>query len=156
MSGRQVVQIRRLMLEEGAPAAGFQGMESRNWSRRRLWQGTLVLVAAVGLGAGVTRAFAGSARAAPPTPPPPSAATGPAQTPTVTPKTESPAAAETLSKAFATTAKALRPSVVRLDVEMGPALSETGHEGHRGGHTAPSPFSGDEPEGLPPELKRFF
>jgi serine protease Do len=131
-------------------------MEGTNRGKHlRLWQGTLVVVGAVGLGAGVTRAFAGPTNPASTTPPPTAAA--PAQTATVTPKTERPAAAETLSKAFATTAKALGPSVVRIDVEMGaPGLTQLGHGGHHRGHAAPSPFSEDEPEGLPPELKRFF
>ncbi len=39
---------------------------------------------------------------------------------TVTPKTEMPDAARALSTAFAAAAKALRPSVVRIDVESGP------------------------------------
>ncbi len=136
-------------------------MEStKSERRRRLWQGALVVVGAVGLGTGVSRAFAGPATAAGSQPPPAAAAaTAPAaSTATVTPKTESPAAAETLSKAFATTAKALRPSVVRIDVEMGgPGTAKMGR-GRRGqgGHAAPSPFSDEGPEGLPPELKRFF
>jgi serine protease Do len=67
----------------------------------------------------------------------------------VTPKTERPPAAETMSKAFATTARAVRPSVVRIDVDFGaPGLAQLG------GQTAPSPEEG--PEGLPPELRRFF
>jgi serine protease Do len=147
-------------------------MEGTNWSKRlRLSQGALVLVGAVGLGAVVTRAFAGPARAAPATPAPTAGTSAPAQSVTVTPKTERPAAAETLSKAFATTAKALRPSVVRIDVEMGaPGQAQLGREDHQrqggqrgqgrqhgqGGQAAPSPFSEDEPEGLPPELKEFF
>jgi serine protease Do len=124
-------------------------MERTNSSKQsRLWQGTLVVVGGVALSAGVTRAFAGTA------PAPSAAAIAPAPAAaTVTPKTERPAAAETLSKAFAATAKALRPSVVRIDVEMGaPGLAKLGHGEENG---EPSPFS-DAPEGLPPELKRFF
>ncbi len=40
----------------------------------------------------------------------------------VTPKTAQPAEAKALSRAFADTARALRPSVVRVDVEEGPAM----------------------------------
>jgi serine protease Do len=121
-------------------------MESRNSSRGlRLWQRTSIVVGAVALGAGVTHAFAGPAQATPAAPQ--SVATATAPSAVVTPKTERPPAAETMSKAFATTAKALRPSVVRIDVEIGsPGLARMGHEG------------GEEqtPEGLPPELRRFF
>ncbi|HVV51015.1 MAG TPA: trypsin-like peptidase domain-containing protein, partial [Polyangia bacterium] len=120
-------------------------MEPFNPNKRsRLWQGALVAVGAVALSAGVTRAFAGPAPATP-------AATAPAApgTASVTPKTERPPEAETLSRAFAATAKALRPSVVRIDVEMGgPGLAKAAPGGA-------SPFSGEQP-GLPPELKRFF
>src|SRR5207248_652935 len=42
----------------------------------------------------------------------------------VTPKMEKPREAQALSAAFAATAKALRPSVVRIDVELGPARGE--------------------------------
>jgi len=58
-------------------------------------------------GSGMTRATA-----APASPP------GPGGAP-VTPKTEMPDAARSLSNAFAAAAKALRPSVVRIDVESG-------------------------------------
>jgi serine protease Do len=68
------------------------------------------------LGAGCTQATA-----APPAPPAsstPQAAPGaPAA---ITPKIQKPAEARVLSSAFAATAKALRPSVVRIDVESGP------------------------------------
>ena len=126
-------------------------MESKNSSKRlRLWQGTLVVVGAVALSAGVTRAFAGPAPA-----PAAVVAAAPAAA-AVTPKTERPAAAETLSKAFAATAKALRPSVVRIDVEMGtPGLAKLRHEDGPQGQGDASPFAG-APDGLPPELRRFF
>ena len=149
-SGRALpAAARAVVLEETAAAGCFASMESTNLNKRlRLWQGTLVAVGALALSAGVTRAFAGPAPAAP-------AAVAAAPTAAaVTPKTERPAAAETLSKAFATTAKALRPSVVRIDVEMGsPGLAKLGHQQEDQGDG--SPFSG-APEGLPPELKRFF
>lgn len=125
-------------------------MESTNSSKRlRLWQGALVVAGAVALSAGVTRAFAGPASA------PTAAAAAPASAAAVvTPRTERPAAAETLSKAFAATAKALRPSVVRIDVEMGaPGLAQLGHGHHQEEDGEASP---EAPEGLPPELRKFF
>src|SRR5215831_632650 len=104
-------------------------MESRNSSKGlRLWQRTFVVVGAVALGAGVTHAFVGRAQATPTAPQP--ATTAPAASAVVTPKTERPPAAQTMSKAFAATAKALRPSVVRIDVEIGaPGLANLGHQG---------------------------
>ena len=74
------------------------------WRGRAGWLATLVLFA----GAGCAQATAA--------PPPPPAPSGQA----VTPKVEKPAEAKVLSSAFAATAKALRPSVVRIDVESGP------------------------------------
>ena len=117
-------------------------MESRNSSKRSpLWQGTLIAVGAVALTAGVTRAFAGSAGA------PPAAASPPAAAPpaVVTPKTERPPAAETMSKAFATTAKALRPSVVRIDVESGPPRVARGDRRRQ-----------NVPDDLPDIFRHFF
>jgi len=102
--------------------------------------GTLVAAGAVALGAGVTRAFAGPA-------PAPAAAP---QAAVVTPKTERPPAAESMSKAFATTAKAVRPSVVRIDVEMGARGLAQLHQGD-----GPEGHDEDAP-GLPPEFQKFF
>lgn len=67
-------------------------------------------------------------------------------TPAVTPKTEKPPEAAMLSQAFASAATAVRPSVVRIDVEreMPPALSSLGRNGE------PSAAQ------LPPALRRFF
>jgi serine protease Do len=67
--------------------------------------------------------------------------------PTVlTPKTAPPPAAQALSDAFADTAAAIRPSVVRLDVE-----------GSRRGPAARGAPHGDAPDLLPPDLfERFF
>ena len=123
-------------------------MESRNSKRSPLLLGTLSAVGVVALSVGVTRAFAGPP--APATAAPLAAAT--TQAAVVTPKTERPPAAETMSKAFAATAKALRPSVVRIDVEIGsPGLAKLGHAQSDGDEG-----QGQAPEGVPPELKRFF
>ena len=84
------------------------------------------LAAGVGLGARfASRAVAESAA-------PPAA---------ITPKTQVPQAARSLSQAFAATARALRPSVVRIDVEMErPKLSNRN-------------FPRDD---VPPDMERFF
>jgi serine protease Do len=64
----------------------------------------------------------------------------------VTPKTQAPEAAKMLSQAFASTAAAVRPSVVRIDVEREvPRLS-------RGSRRGEAPFFGQ----LPPPFRRFF
>src|SRR4051794_10409714 len=60
-------------------------------------------------------AAAGCAPASAAPPPPPQGGSS-----AITPKIEKPAEARALSSAFAATAKALRPSVVRIDVESGP------------------------------------
>ena len=72
-----------------------------------------------------------------------------APAPAVTPRTESPDVAKTLSKAFAATAKAVRASVVRIDVTAGrPPIAE--RRGGRGND--PFPFA----DALPPTNRRFF
>jgi serine protease Do len=79
------------------------------------------------------------APAAPETPPP----SGPALQPggPVTPKTQAPNEARVLSQAFAAVARALRPSVVRIDVEIGPSrVAQNDGEG----------------EQVSPFLRRFF
>jgi len=63
------------------------------------------------------------------------------QAATLTPKTQVPPEARSLSQAFATTAKALRPSVVRLDIELeSPKI--------RGRHM--------RRDDLPPDMEHFF
>jgi serine protease Do len=79
---------------------------------------------------------------APGTPPPPSQGSGP-----VTPKTEAPNEARVLSSAFSAAAKALRPSVVRIDVEVQPVAAR----GRTGGGAGQ-----DVPPGVPPMFRRFF
>jgi serine protease Do len=70
-----------------------------------------------------------------------------APTAAVTPRTQSPDVAKNLSKAFAATAKALAPSVVRIDVRAGrPPFAE------RGGGRRNDPYG----DSLPPMFRRFF
>jgi serine protease Do len=65
----------------------------------------------------------------------------------ITPKIEKPAAARALSSAFAATAKALRPSVVRIDVESAPPRVAGNQRPRR-----QNPSEGD----LPDIFKHFF
>ncbi|MDZ4694601.1 MAG: trypsin-like peptidase domain-containing protein [Deltaproteobacteria bacterium] len=65
----------------------------------------------------------------------------------VTPKTQAPPEARALSRAFAATARALRPSVVRVDVVM-TAAPKPGRRGNPHGQPAP--------EEVPEFFKRFF
>jgi serine protease Do len=85
--------------------------------------------------------------AAPPAPQANGGATAPVAKPAapaapLTPRLEIPAEARALSRAFANVAKAMAPSVVRIDVEV----------------AHPDRNDGDEPtaDTLPPELRRFF
>ncbi|HSS40633.1 MAG TPA: trypsin-like peptidase domain-containing protein, partial [Polyangia bacterium] len=70
-------------------------------------------------------------------------ASGPALQPgaQVTPKTQAPNEARVLSTAFASVARALRPSVVRIDVEIGASRVAQ---------------NGDDDEQMAPFLRRFF
>jgi len=109
-------------------------------SKRSLRFG-MVLALAGGLIAGGVGSMARSASAA-------GAAGG------VTPKTETPNEARVLSRAFSSVAKALAPSVVRIEVEVG------------GGGQRPDRFHGRRPQGpgdgdgndndVPPFFRRFF
>src|SRR3569832_1652089 len=72
-------------------------------------------------------------------------APAPAQAATVTPKMEKPAEARVLSSAFAATAKALRPSVVRIDVESGPPRVARGERRRQ-----------NVPDDLPDIFRHFF
>jgi serine protease Do len=75
------------------------------------------------------------------------AAPVPAPAAPITPRTQSPDVAKNLSKAFAATAKAVAPSVVRIDVRAGrPPIAER-DRGLRG-----NPFS----DNVPPSFRRFF
>jgi serine protease Do len=81
------------------------------------------------------------ATAAAPSPAPPAPATA------VTPRTQAPDEAKSLSKAFAATAKAVAPSVVRIDVRAGrPPVAERDRD------PRVNPFS----DNLPPSFRRFF
>jgi serine protease Do len=98
----------------------------------------LALGAAVGLGARSSRLVFGPAAAE---------AAGPA----VTPKTEAPNEARALSHAFSNVAKALGPSVVRIEVEIGAGRGMNPHG--RGG----MPDDGDDgDEDVPPFFRHFF
>ncbi len=66
----------------------------------------------------------------------------------VTPKTEPPREAEILSNAFANAAKAIRPSVVQLDVEMKRAQGEMAQ--------GPQPRGPAPPPGMEDFFERFF
>ena len=108
------------------------GIWSSNWGR------FAALALAVGVGAGgvATTRFASAAGAA-----------------AVTPKTETPNEAKVLSHAFSSVAKALAPSVVRIEVEVGaPATAERMH-----GRGVPNPGQGgDDDDNVPPFFRRFF
>jgi S1-C subfamily serine protease len=60
----------------------------------------------------------------------------------ITPKTQVPQEARSLSQAFASTARALRPSVVRLDIETEAPKTSGGRHLRR--------------DDVPPEMERFF
>jgi len=92
----------------------------------------LVLFAGAAASAGCT-----SATAAPAPAPQPAA---------ITPKVEKPAEARVLSSAFAATAKALRPSVVRIDVESGPPRVARGERRRQQ----------NVPDDVPDIFKHFF
>ena len=78
----------------------------------------------------------GAAGAAPSPAPTPSAAPAPQANGPVTPRTEAPNEARVLSSAFSAVAKALRPSVVRIDVEI-QQVAARGRTGGGGGPDAP-------------------
>jgi serine protease Do len=85
-----------------------------------------------------------AAEPAPSSPPPPGLGpSGP-----MTPKTEAPNEARVLSSAFSAVAKALRPSVVRIDVEIDPQ-----RVAERGGPQQPQP---DDEGDLAPFFRHFF
>jgi len=77
----------------------------------------------------------------------PAAAAGAA----VTPKTEAPNEARALSRAFSNVAKALGPSVVRIEVEV----SRNGMGGN-GRRRMPAPPSDDDDDSVPPFFRHFF
>jgi serine protease Do len=105
----------------------------------RAWGRALVLSLAVGLGAGgiATARFASAATAG-----------------GVTPKTETPNEAKVLSRAFSSVAKALGPSVVRIEVEVGASPRADRMRGKRPG--APGQGDGDDDNDVPPFFRRFF
>jgi serine protease Do len=66
----------------------------------------------------------------------------------VTPKTEVPGEAKALSRAFSAVARALGPSVVRIEVEVGAPVSERGPSRRGGG--------GGGNDDIPPMFRHFF
>jgi serine protease Do len=107
--------------------------------RKGLW-GTMIALAlagAMGAGSLATTRLASAA--------------GPAA---VTPKTETPNEARVLSRAFSSVAKALGPSVVRIEVEVGGPGA-----GHGGRHGFSPPGGDDDNDGggnVPPFFRHFF
>jgi serine protease Do len=83
----------------------------------------------------------------PPKPPEPAPSAAPGLQPggALTPRTEAPSEARVLSSAFSAVARALRPSVVRIDVEIG---ARAGQNGEGAGE--------DEDSRMAPFLRRFF
>jgi len=84
-------------------------LETRSMRRRTLILSATLATATLAAGLGLGARFAPHAAAESVAPPPASA---------ITPKTQVPQEARSLSQAFAATARALRPSVVRIDVEI--------------------------------------
>ena len=80
----------------------------------------------------------------------PAAAAGAA----VTPKTEAPNEARALSRAFSNVAKAVGPSVVRIEVEVARGGGMAG--GRRRGAPAPGPDDDDDSGNVPPFFRHFF
>ncbi|HEY2899430.1 MAG TPA: trypsin-like peptidase domain-containing protein [Polyangia bacterium] len=73
-----------------------------------------------------------------------------AASPAVTPKMETPNEARAISHAFSSVAKALSPSVVRIEVEVGGPPVAEGH-GRK-----PAPAPDDDDNNIPPFFRRFF
>src|SRR5437762_3454116 len=122
----------------GASRAGnvtFRGHGRGGLTALKMGLGAVALV--VGSSGPPTRANAIDTGA-----PPPAATGGSAPiTPNLTPRMEKPREAQALSAAFANTAKALRPSVVRIDVEIGAPRAEGRGLGRRNG----APGGGNNP-----------
>jgi serine protease Do len=74
----------------------------------------------------------------------------------VTPKTETPNEARVLSRAFSSVAKALGPSVVRIEVEVGGGPRADRMHGRRPGGPGQGDGQGDDNGDIPPMFRRFF
>src|SRR5580693_2263239 len=139
-----VAEIRKNAVPGGHPARLDSSSNSiqrnaMNRTRLRLVFCLSVLGAAVGLGArSPSTVFA--------------PATAEAAGPAVTPKTEAPNEARALSHAFSNVAKALGPSVVRIEVEIG---APHGGVGPRGRMPNDEDGGGDDNE-VPPFFRHFF
>jgi serine protease Do len=121
--------------------------------RDRRWQKLALALAAAGAMVGCDARAGAAPVAQAQTRPAPQIATAPVApvaqaTPPLTQKTQTPEAARSLSTAFSATAKAVRPSVVRIDVEKEAPRLVRGPGGARQG----DPFGGQ----LPPGFRRFF
>ncbi len=116
--------------------------------RHRFWSSCLLgrrssrLALALALSVGATAGALTGTRVA--------SAAGPAA---VTPKTETPNEARVLSRAFSSVAKALGPSVVRIEVEVGGGPRADHLHNNRPG--APGQGGGDDDD-IPPFFRRFF
>jgi serine protease Do len=114
-------------------------LSNRFWTSSRSWRGALALALATGVGAGGMATIRHASAAAPAA---------------VTPKTETPNEAKVLSRAFSSVAKALSPSVVRIEVEVGGApRADRMKNGHPG---APGQGGGGDDDEIPPFFRRFF
>jgi serine protease Do len=119
----------------------------------RLWRVLVPVASAAAVSFGVAHAIATPAT---PSPSATSAAATPPAAAPVTPKTDRPPAARALSDAFAATARALRPSVVRIDVEMSGRLHAMAPDAEPQPDGQGTPDGQGAPDGVPPELRRFF
>jgi len=112
----------------------------RRWRAGLLGGGCVALAAVAGIAHGTTGLVT------------PAAAAGAA----VTPKTEAPSEARAMSRAFSSVAKALGPSVVRIEVEVGaPRVADRLH-GHGRGGPGPAPDDEGGNDGIPPFFRHFF
>ena len=107
--------------------------------------GSRLLIPVLALGAGVFVGGVGLSGRAPVV-----IASAEAATPAVTPKTEAPNEARALSRAFSNVAKALGPSVVRIEVEVGAPRAGADRRG-RGRPQMP-----DDDNDMSPFFRRFF
>jgi serine protease Do len=107
--------------------------------------GSRVLIPVLALGAGLVVGGAGLTGRTPMAIAPAAAAA-----PAVTPKTEAPNEARALSRAFSNVAKALGPSVVRIEVEVGSPRADTRGRGR------PQMPDEDNDSDMSPFFRRFF
>jgi serine protease Do len=109
------------------------------WSDQ--WRRVLALSLAVGLGAGGMATIRHAAAAGPGA---------------VSPKTETPTEAKVLSRAFSSVARALGPSVVRIEVEVGGAPTADRMRGNRRPGAPGQGQGGGDDDEIPPFFRHFF